>query len=905
MHTVRIDSISEIHYFGGSGYCTVHTIGWDTVQSSTLTFIYAGGCISTPTVTLNSPTASYYYPANTTTVPLQWTISNNTCTGFGEYNRVKVWDSGVDTTTATPLWTKSITSPAAPNNVANGTYPVAPDTASFTSQITKSTSYCNTTSGTSFQWKAEAKNTDSTAGVSSVRSFTIAPNKVELITLAQLACVDPGDTISTSVTFNDYNYMADKFKFRLMSGSVQVGSDMFFSCSTAGTVTTCPVSFAAPSAAGTYTLMVSHMNNTGTKCSGPGGDSYSTEENVFGAGGTLPVGGSVVGTLGFDSSATGSTELQTVLNISNFPIGALDTASITFQYALNPSGVSCDTLSYLAIPSAWFISGGSSTISCARSNIDAGNCNTNPFIPASSGRYCYKAVVNSGVSGCGGVINNTLEDYVYKTNVHVLRDVNDTLPCDDNDPSIIDGAAKLNGKTVTFSTGGTSLQEVTTSSEGLAPFSFRMSSGSPNLTFEIRCGEVNAQGVITTPCVPDQSCRDNYLDCAGSDIDNVYAEVPNSSENLIYNKTVTLATPRDYNFYLRLGSTPEPDDWLTTVDGDVYASGMALHMCTETSFEGITFDGGLSERPEGDPYASKLGGFAEAPYTGGYVFTDSAKGDAVFEVSDDLFTEGNPVGRSAFSINAISGENFKDLRFDLMASSTENGSAVPSGVTASKLAGVNLSEQKLDSGSVYLADNIDRMNAVLNGGDYILQTNPHGDKVAVIYYTDSGSGNELHFTKDFVNKNKTSTGRVVIISAQDIIIDASVGYDCAPSFTDPTQTICGTKTGGTVNPLNEYSPDDTDFPANIDAVLVSYGTITVLGADDPSVTDDVKLLKINGSLIAAGGISFERSLGNLALKYPGEMVRYNSDILYNLTKMERSSATTGLSTSIAQIEYGY
>jgi hypothetical protein len=510
------------------------------------------------------------------------------------------------------------------------------------------------------------------------------------------------------------------------------------------------------------------------------------------------------------------------------------------------------------------------------------------------------------------IVSNPID--VYLVNVHAYVDENNTLDCSSN---ISDGAVKIRNKPVTFAPniagfppeGYQTNTGSSGSEDGVARFGLAVihtPSPSIDVNFDLSCEGADH----TNACVTAGNCSYTYLDCAGPDNSGNYNPVAGSENNLNYSSLVTLTAPTTYDFHLRVGTAANPDDWLTVADGDIFAPGVTVEMCTETSFNDATFDGGIIERPEGSPYTGKDGNpddddLADEPYTGGYLFTASSS-SSVSDVPMEILTEGNPPHRSIFEIDNMhssSQPDFMDARFSTFMELYSSGITVPQGISTEDLSNALPGNSISLTRGVYIADSTDDFDNLFADGEYRLT---NGD--AIIYYTGSS---DLNIT-DLKNISNNDY-RLVIISRAPIFIPNTVGYPCGTLSGDPSVSVCGIETTpGSGIIATEYEPGGNSFPANIDATLIALGSFETERPDGtPVEPSDARLLKIKGSVITAtSDTTFGRSSGNMSLEYPGEYIVYDQGLLYRLTNWERTEGTTtsgvtGLTSITTTLNYGY
>jgi hypothetical protein len=180
----------------------------------------------------------------------------------------------------------------------------------------------------------------------------------------------------------------------------------------------------------------------------------------------------------------------------------------------------------------------------------------------------------------------------------------------------------------------------------------------------------------------------------------------------------------------------------------------------------------------------------------------------------------------------------------------------------------------LSSGGIYRMD-IDTFNG-LASLDYSF-----GKGVAVLYVTGAEDSDELLISKPL---KASGDGRLVIVSKAAIVVTEEVGE--GDTFTDITLTY----------KMNSES--------HIDAGLISEGGIEFEG--DPE-TIPHRPVMLGGFIATRGRIIFARDAFLSNNYYPGEAIRFDHTILYELTKLEKDHPEkfyTGLATFDVKWDYG-
>jgi len=906
MHTVRIDSISEIHYFGGSGYCTVHTIGWDTVQSSTLTFIYANGCSGVPSLSTGAPASGTTYAANTTTVPLSWYLTSSCPVSDVEYQNLELTNPGAGTPATIAIPVTGVATTQHFYNVGTSTY------------------NCKTTAQT-YSWDVKAKNknavTVATLPSSGTYAFTVAPNLIKVNSASGAAgCYPPTSTINLSISLADYNKLSDTFQFEFTPSNYTKDAVQSASFNPALYNNLCTGNVASPGAAipqtvtcniavpasslsvGTNTMYVK-SRNTASECNGSFGSRLlnATTGTEFSYG-NIVVGSPPGGT--WSMSQVQNSDSSFRLNLST-----PDTSIVQVQFYPSTNNLSglqnCSTATYSSTPLG-------TPVTCTQP-IPGGNkeCTSAPFLPASAGRYCYKAVVTVGGGACGAIIASNFMADIYLVNTYIKRHIPSSNNCESGTPP--DGS-NIDNVNVDFSIPASGLNFKNTTISGKTTFGFWRDITNPPVA-----GEEVTVATTCANCVTPGLCQAVYVECGGDSASGTYLAGSSGVETYITDMALTGPAPTYtplpasmYDIYMRMDVELSPDDWLTAIHGDVFAVGFNPNQCSQTSQDGTLFDGGLVERPEGSPYAKApvLGGLrvpahnAGTPYTGGYIFSDADVSGRAIESLDTAptyyyLTEPSPEGRYAFHLDEFG--LFRDTRFELLSS-------LISELNTNGMTDLGIVNGTLTPDVVYYTRTSGDIQDLVDAGGYTLNSNG----AAVIYYLGS---DPLTFdnTAGFVSKGSGTRGSLIVVTDQNVSVENNIGYSC---WYNSTSGAYGCSSNGAETGGNDYSPSDTDFPGNIQATIISYGSIDIPDYDEvivpESTIDNAKLLKVKGSLIALGepatdAITFDRHLGDLSIKYPSETISYDENLLYNLTSMDRTSGNSDsrLLTSTAQIEYGY
>lgn len=162
-----------------------------------------------------------------------------------------------------------------------------------------------------------------------------------------------------------------------------------------------------------------------------------------------------------------------------------------------------------------------------------------------------------------------------------------------------------------------------------------------------------------------------------------------------------------------------------------------------------------------------------------------------------------------------------------------------------------------------------------SAGDYVVDS-VNGGRIAVMYVRPAGA-NVLRFNRDIKSSNNN---RILFVSQAPVEIVRNIGV-AAPSLSTPP---------------------------NLEVSIISKGGIRFIGTTDSLNSPDTSLV-IEGPLVTGGAsnatIHFDRDRGTNN-GHPAEVVVYNPDYLYYLTKQERDSTRpnyTGL--SVAKINWEY
>jgi len=848
-------------------------------------------CEGAPDVAITSPDTGMVYPADTSAVSLNWKINTNTCPTTGEYNRVSVTYLNDNTTETFP-------------KVDGSGNPIVTPSTDYNHQYVPAGGGSCSTVERNYSWFAEAKNAgdpvisyDRDPASPGSRTFKIVGNVIDIVSTSLTACYssDSGANVAFDVVIDDKNQMTDRLKFEFYtqdSGnnytvlkksleSDQNDTDISdgLSCSTTGEVVTCAVNMAGSSLGrGNYLLKVKTANGC---TSGGFSDLVKSDGSAFEALFSVDT-AAAGGTLTLDQEYSSDFVLTLKIEGLSAPAGFQFQTGL-YETANNGSGneIGCAHDEYENIGSA---------VTCPGSGTD---CKSAPFGVADlngPGKYCFRAITTSSL-GCFTEIRRLDPYEIYLVKVHMLRDTSDTLDCEAGSPPT-SGAEKLPNVPVTLDVTPTNGQPDgfgrNTGSDGIAEFG-------ANLT------GLSEVGVFTTctGCVQAAECRDPFIDCGGPNKDGEYAKVEESVDNIRLPLNIELSRgPDAYEAYIRIGTIPRITEWMTSINGDVFAPGMQIGMCT-TKSQGISagFDGALIERPEGTPYTAK-GTVAGRPFMGGYLFTH-----AVFDPNDiektNFITEPLPTKRYALALakdpltdlDVSEDRLFGDYRFDSLA-----GTEMQIPKEAHNLPNLNAKLQD----RVYETDDLNTKIQAVNG--YKLKDGP-----AVIYYSNNNSDeqHDLRFDNPSGFKNLDNIGKLIIITDRDVHIGSSVGYGC---WDTGIEGKCGAQA---INA--EYSPKEILSPPNIEVSIISYGDIifdpfnTTGTFQDALNAGTLKTIKLKGTLAALGSVNFERRLKDLSSKYPGEAVQYDSDVLYQLTTLERTldKPVTGLTSSLVQLDYGY
>jgi len=874
-------------------HCNNIAAGNPPTKTSALQYFEKQCCGQSPALSIVSPGNGEMFPPTTNAVALKWHVDPKCAyPNAAQYNKAVVLGSPSNTEFSMPL----------PLNLGYYTASYSPSQGTGLNRCTDTTS----TTLNTHRWYAEAATLDNKvdpyvgrapSAANTYSTFSIVPNFVEVTEMVQNLCNEAGE-VPVTITLNDQNRMNDKYRFEFSSTTQQTVSKTLYQdpdCNTAsdGVTVTCTVS--PTLGIGTYTLKVYTINDCDQterlldKIGDPAQYSIGVNEDIVGAVELVP-----------------STQLNSDFTLS-LGVPNSSPADYYFDYSDDSScGDDCSGCSNFSSISTLPPAVEGTTVRDTYSCPDlTGGCVTDSFTFDNPGSYCFGFRSTATANGCSKITLRQAQVYVVK--VHLSRDVDDVYSCKKNTP--LDEGVGLSGEEVTLDVlpndpaNGDFTRS--TGDDGVARFTVDFATyGNGSISAYTNCG-----GDPNDPksgCISDDVCRDVYLDCAGLGPDGPFEEV------LTYGflglpTTLPITSPTEYNVYMRVGTIPTPKEWMTSAHGDVYAPGVSLNWCNETSQDGTYFDGSLLERPEGNPYRKfSIASPKGKPYTGGFVFSQAnivGKDVERLGASDTHYylSEPDTVGRYAFNLAKDGNNNdiqdsFKDARFDLLMTEPLR---VPSTVDSLP------SNLMLNSGDVFESDDLSDM--ITNGG-YELNSG----KIAVLYYTGS---DDIEFNNSDGFRNLSNTdGRLVIITNSDVTIDPTIGYECK------WDSLMGTGSCGKYSPvLVDYQPSDAQFRSNIEATILTTGVITITpnSVSKPmKMEDDVtdmKVLKIGGSLIARGdtsgspGVEFGRVLGLLSARYPGEFVSYDSNMLYRLTKLDRDAIrpVTGFTQSSVEIQYGY
>jgi hypothetical protein len=880
-HTWRVDTGTTdfdcIDQGNGTGNCHPAV----NIQRPGPTWRFTKLCCNTPpNISITNPADNIVYPANTSSVNLQWNIATNGCPTMGEYNRAVV----------TNISNSQVSTYAKVD--ASGNPLVA--TANYSQLYPVLGGSCNATART-FRWYTEAKNIgnidqtyDRDPTGSGYRTFTVAGNIVNVSSTTLNSCysTDASARVNFNVVINDQNAMDDTYRFEFTNtnthtvttlDSLQTDTNASdgLSCTTSESTVTCTVNFLSSFlGAGSYTVALKTNNG----CNGAG--TFTAVPNASNTPFTANFSIDAAGAVGGNLELNQEDDSDFVLTLA--ATGITPPVNFQFQAGLQQEGVGCAHDDY--------------DINLGNVTCTDTTCESAPFGVdelVNPGNYCFRAVADSAY----GCFSNTLRTgpfALYIVKVHMNVDTDDDLECDQNTAPT--EGAPLGNVPVTLEIGAGSGFNRDTDTDGTATFA-------ANLT------GVSSVNVFTTcsNCIPTAQCRQPFIDCGGPNVAGEYEDFRNSVGNVRLPINLNLdAGPSVYDAYIRIGTVPRVEEWMSSMHGDIFAKGVDLLMCANSSQSAAAFDGAILERPEGTPYPSK-GSLSGIPFTGGYLFTH-AEYDTMQVETTNFVSEPSPDKRYALSLDKVPGTEtdlpedylFSDTVFDALkeysAPRPSDANYLPGG---GDVHGVNLNA---GGHRIYTVQNQSHMENLISSQFRL------DDGYAVIYYMGDSFG-DLVFNNPAGFHNLNGTGKVIIVTDRNVVIENSIGYSCWPTASGGS---CG------VYPVTEYSPRDNVSRPNIDATIISFGTITFenfwpgdtppagFNYDDALANGTFKTIKIGGSLIA-NDVVFGRKMMYLSSKYPGEAVSYDQNILLNLTEIERNSLNTRASfaTSKVQLNYGY
>jgi hypothetical protein len=880
-HTWQIEAAGckAVDKGGAMGWICMNE--WHYAWSPVRSFII-NCCYEPPSVVLKNPASGDIYPADVSAIPLEWELKNNCISLDHVYNKVFVASPVENINTVTGV----AGNPAVPlAGTPSGTiysYPGSYDPKTFR---------CNSsaTAPQVFSWQVRAANINTNTNKemvinSEVRPFAIAPNYVVPDSTTAEACYTSSN-ISFNVSLKDLNLITDTYDFKLTDGTNTYNSIISQSSCTRSSpdIYTCTPSFNNVQK-GNYRLSFKFSNNS---CGGPS----NYVEVPTSSGGNIIVGGDSIGSLILTPNESSDYTLD--LTVSGATNGDIYSLAYSTDSACGSDCTSCPDASWKPTGDSDSLLSPAPSSSC---EIFGSSCRTESFTFKTYGRYCFKASA-PGANACGNNVR-TGQAAIYVINVKLLNDADNNYACD---------VADYNKGTPVAD------QEVVVSGNLTDPPFSKNTTSTGDVRFTLNFEKQLNNPVISAMCpsCTSKPCTAIYTSCAGP----ISALRPDFTQGQVrYNASLDPYNPQEYSVMLRSGSIPTPKEWFSTVGGDNYAPGLGVDRCSDPTTADALFDGSLMERPEGHPseYGKNPPGEAGDPYLGGYLFSPYYEhtGQEIEGWSQDnpvyYLSEPQPKGRFALLLTSADSERtngFSDRNFDnLIDQFNSSEMLVPSNTSVTKLEN---GDNDFGNGGVFVSDSLDEVAA---SGEYKL----NAGKVAIVYYTGS---DDLEFSNSNGFKNTESgnpPSSLLIITPTDVLISKEVGHSC--TWDDVAKTgVCGDI--GSPLPA-EFGPANTPYTPDIEASILSYGSIRFEPTDvsDPvdmvNDIDAMKVVKVTGPLIANKGVEFGRVLGSLSIKYPGEVVVYDSNLLYKLTNLIRSegvqtSGFSGLEVPNVTIQYQY